>query len=63
MAKQTALYANLLRRELSLRNAAYASSRKLEHVASYGEMPVIVYKGLPEQRRHGQFPRRHTPLG
>jgi hypothetical protein len=55
MALSTGLYANLLRRELCLRNAAFAASRELPHVASYGEMPVIVYQGCSENRRHGNF--------
>ena len=46
-------YADLLRRELSSRNAIYASSLRLPHVTSYGEMPVVVYR--PSELRHGNF--------
>ena len=46
-------YADLLRRELSSRNAIYASSLRLPHVTSYGDMPVVVYR--PLERRHGNF--------
>ena len=48
-------YAALLRRELSLRNAAYASARGLSCVLSYGEMPVVVYRPSVAKRRHGNF--------
>jgi len=43
----------LLRRELSSRNAIYASSLRLSHVTSYGDMPVVVYR--PSELRHGNF--------
>jgi hypothetical protein len=46
-------YAGWLRRELSSRNAIYASSLRLPHVTSYGDMPVVVYR--PSERRHGNF--------
>jgi hypothetical protein len=46
-------YASLLRRELSLRNAAYACRLGLPHIMSYGEVPVVVYR--PWQRKHGNF--------
>jgi hypothetical protein len=46
-------YADLLRRELSSRNVIYASSLRLPHVMSYGDMPVVVYR--PSERRHGNF--------
>jgi hypothetical protein len=36
-------YATLLRGELCARNASYAAMRQLPHVASYGEVPVVVY--------------------
>lgn len=48
-------YAALLRRELSLRNAAYASAFGLPHATSYGDMPVVVYKSSVAERRHGNF--------
>jgi hypothetical protein len=48
-------YAALLRRELSLRNATYASTLGLPHATSYGEMPVVVYKPSAETRKHGNF--------
>jgi hypothetical protein len=44
---------SLLRRELSSRNAIYASSLRLPHVTSYGDMPVVVYR--PSELRHGNF--------
>jgi hypothetical protein len=46
-------YAARLRRELSLRNASYASALGLPHVQSYGDMPVVVYG--PSEQRHGNF--------
>lgn len=48
-------YAALLRRELSLRNAIYASALGLPHATSYGEMPVVVYKPSAATRKHGNF--------
>src|SRR5262249_46977725 len=36
-------YAAQLRQELSFRNSAYASSRGLAHVCSYGEIPAVAY--------------------
>ncbi|MCU1269952.1 MAG: hypothetical protein JWN74_1246 [Acidobacteriaceae bacterium] len=48
-------YAVLLRQELSARNAAYAASQQLQHVSSYGDMPVIVYEPSPDAVRHGNF--------
>jgi len=48
-------YAALLRRELSLRNAAYASALRLPYVESYGDLPVVVYKPSVAERRHGNF--------
>ena len=44
-------YAGQLRRELSVRNRAWARGRA--HVESYGGEPVIVYS--PEDDRHGNF--------
>jgi len=43
----------LLRRELSSRNAIYASSLRLPHVTSYGDMSVVVYR--PSELKHGNF--------
>jgi hypothetical protein len=48
-------YAVLLRQELSARNAAYAASQQLQHVSSYGEMPVIVYEPSRDAVKHGNF--------
>ena len=48
-------YAALLRRELSVRNAAYAIALGLPHVKSYGDAPVVVYRSSVEERRHGNF--------
>jgi hypothetical protein len=48
-------FAVLLRRELSLRNAAYASAHGLSCVLSYGEIPVVVYRPSVEKPNHGNF--------
>src|SRR5580658_6735872 len=48
-------YAALLRRELSLRNASYATTLGLPHVTSYGDVPVVVYKPLVLEGKHGNF--------
>jgi hypothetical protein len=48
-------YAVLLRRELSLRNTTYASALGLPYVTSYGDMPVVVYKPLAAEQKHGNF--------
>ncbi|MFZ0806408.1 MAG: hypothetical protein WAN03_09510 [Candidatus Sulfotelmatobacter sp.] len=48
-------YAAQLRQELSARNAAFAGARRLPHVLSYGEQPVIVYEPSPSLREHGNF--------
>ena len=48
-------YTALLRHELSLRNAAYASSLRLPHVETYGDMPVVVYTPCAQERKHGNF--------
>jgi hypothetical protein len=48
-------YAALLRQELSARNSAYAASQQLQHVTSYGELPVIVYEPSSDAVRHGNF--------
>jgi len=48
-------YASLLRQELCARNASYAALRKLPHVTSYGEQPVVVYQPSSCRREHGNF--------
>jgi len=48
-------YGHQLRSELCARNAAFAKEGKLNHVESYGEMPVIVYAPEADGRRHGNF--------
>jgi len=48
-------YSHQLRAELCARNAAFARHSKLNHVESYGEMPVIVYAPEADGRRHGNF--------
>lgn len=48
-------YATLLRQELCARNASYAALRKLPHVTSYGEQPVVVYQPSARRRKHGNF--------
>jgi hypothetical protein len=47
--------AGLLRRELTARNAAYASLEHLPHAISYGENPVVVYRQSECGRYHGNF--------
>ena len=44
-----------LRRELCTRNLAFAQSRGLDHVCSYGETPVVVYAPEASGERHGNF--------
>lgn len=48
-------YSHQLRAELCARNAAFARQSKLNHVESYGEMPVIVYAPEADGRHHGNF--------
>jgi len=48
-------YAALLRRELSIRNAIYASALGLPYVESYGDLPVVVYSSSGTERTHGNF--------
>ena len=48
-------FASQLRNELCARNAAFASSNKLEHVSSYGTTPVIVYAPRADGLGHGNF--------
>ena len=47
--------AGLLRRELTARNAAYASLEGLPHATSYGQTPVVVYRPSDCGRYHGNF--------
>jgi hypothetical protein len=44
-----------LRRDLCARNLAFAQTKRLAHVLSYGEMPVIVYCPQAACTRHGNF--------
>ena len=64
MVMKSSVYVSQLRRELGLRNRAYARGRL--HVESYGGQPVIVYApehptdedlsvGTPRGERHGNF--------
>jgi error-prone DNA polymerase len=55
MSSSPIRYAALLRRELSERNASYATLHQLPHVTSYGEMPVVVYQPSPCGTQHGNF--------
>lgn len=48
-------YAGALRRELRLRNRAYARSYQLPHCLSYGELPVVAYEPYEDDTRHGNF--------
>src|SRR6185312_2252037 len=52
---RSGLYAAQLRRELAVRNRAWAAGRV--HVESYGSEPVIVYgpDDAPPGTRHGNF--------
>jgi hypothetical protein len=52
MVVDTGWYAGQLRRELALRNRAFAHGRT--HVESYGGLPVVVY-APEEDGRHGNF--------
>ena len=49
------MYAELLRRELSVRNTIYASAQGLSCAASYGSTPVVVYRPSVAERKHGNF--------
>ena len=53
MSPTSAYFASHLRHELCVRNREYAKANKLDHVDSYGSMPVIVYR--PNETRHGNF--------
>ena len=55
MTAGSAYYASQLRHELSLRNRAFALTRSLSHVESFGGMPVTVYQPHPTRLRHGNF--------
>jgi len=48
-----ARYAAALRREICVRNLAFAQEQKLVHALSYGEAPVVCYE--PEGGTHGNF--------
>ena len=48
-------HAVALRRELCARNLAFAKPKRLDHVLSCGEMPVIVYCPEAAGTRHGNF--------
>ena len=48
-------HAVALRRELCARNLAFAKTKRLDHVLSCGEMPVIVYCPEAAGTRHGNF--------
>jgi hypothetical protein len=54
-ATTPSFYSAALRRELSARNRAFAVSRALPTVESYGSVPVIVYEPYCEDSRHGNF--------
>lgn len=47
--------AGMLRQELSARNAAYATLKRLPHVLSYGERPVVIYPPSECGQDHGNF--------
>jgi hypothetical protein len=48
-------YAGELRREICARNADFALQNQLDHVPSYGAVPVTVYAPDPEGKSHGNF--------
>jgi hypothetical protein len=54
MSSSGAYFASHLRYELCVRSREYAKTNKLEHVESYGSMPVIVYQP-GDNGRHGNF--------
>lgn len=54
MSPSGAYFASHLRHEICVRNSEYAKTKKLEHVESYGSMPVIVYRP-DDTGRHGNF--------
>jgi len=47
--------AALLRQELVARNRSYATSNRLPHVMSYGELAVVVYQQSECGQSHGNF--------
>jgi hypothetical protein len=55
MADGLSGFASQLRRELCVRNEAFAGQNGFSHVASYGAMPVIVYAPEADGKRHGNF--------
>jgi len=55
MILSSAYYASQLRHELSQRNRAFATERRLPHVESVGGMGVTVYHPHPSRGRHGNF--------
>lgn len=55
MGLKSSHFAGELRRELCARNAIFAVSNQLEHVPSYGEVPVTVYAPDADGLRHGNF--------
>ena len=48
-------YVSALRQDLIARNNSYASLMLLQHVTSYGELPVVVYQQSECGRHHGNF--------
>ncbi|HEU5412718.1 MAG TPA: hypothetical protein VFW31_03130 [Candidatus Angelobacter sp.] len=48
-------FAGELRREICARNADFALQNRLDHVPSYGAVPVTVYAPDPEGKSHGNF--------
>ena len=48
-------HAGELRREICSRNAEFAQKNRLDHVPSYGAVPVTVYAPDLEGKRHGNF--------
>ena len=55
MSSSAAHFANSLRQELCARNAVFAEENRLNHVPSYGGMPVTVYAPEADGNRHGNF--------
>jgi restriction endonuclease-like protein len=52
-SRPLAHYAAALRREICVRNIAFAKKHRLAHCLSYGEMPVVCYE--PDGNTHGNF--------
>jgi hypothetical protein len=55
MGLRASYFAGELRRELCARNVVFAAEKRLNHVPSYGEMPVTVYAPEADGLRHGNF--------